>query len=398
MENHLQMDGLRYQVVSKVQYNEYYPFGMNTANSWTRENTTGNNYLYNAGTELNSTSNVYDLFYRNYDPVLGRMNQVDPMATSFAGLSPYNYSFNDPVTFSDPLGDCPTCPQYQRSDDTWWVADRRTQGKYAVYNSFTDYIFQNQVGFGGETNPWAWTGMGSGDIYGPSFSMYGVGSGNGSISHQEYMVAVEQAKAQGGRVEYHHGRYWVSIPLVRTFFVDTPDDPYYSGYNVTMTWAGREDILVSGGGIRPARNRGSKGKNESAMSAAWAISGVLLLDDGSGVGVADDIVIPFLLAAAFVSDLINDRPLVPYQGNPNYPGPWTTTKPDTTNPFYNSSGNTSYESGDPEGLPPGIGVGLGASIGIMKLMQDHFERKDRLQQHVHPQDATKYVMPRIMPK
>ena len=161
---------------------------------------------------------------------------------------------------------------------------------------------------------------------------------------------------------------------------------------------GRGGILVNGGGIRPARNRHSEGKNESAMSAAWAISGVLLLDDGSGVGVADDIVIPFLLAAAFVADLINDKPVIPYSGNPNYPGPWTTTKPDTTNPFYNASGNTSYESGDPEGLPPGIGVGLGGSIGIMKLMQDHFERKDRLQQHVYPQDATKYVIPRIIPR
>ncbi|MCE7865145.1 MAG: hypothetical protein DYG99_16550, partial [Bacteroidetes bacterium CHB5] len=43
----------------------------------------------------------------------------------------------------------------------------------------------------------------------------------------------------------------VSVPLVRTFFIETPDDPNYSGYNVTMTWAGREGILVNGGGIRP---------------------------------------------------------------------------------------------------------------------------------------------------
>ena len=28
-----------------IQYNEYYPFDMNTANSWTRENTTGNNFF-----------------------------------------------------------------------------------------------------------------------------------------------------------------------------------------------------------------------------------------------------------------------------------------------------------------------------------------------------------------
>ena len=87
-----------------IQYNEYYPFGMNTANSWTRENTTGNNFLGNGGTEFNNTSNLYDLDYRNYDPILGRMNGVDPMATKYASSSPYNFSFNDPVTFNDPSG------------------------------------------------------------------------------------------------------------------------------------------------------------------------------------------------------------------------------------------------------------------------------------------------------
>jgi hypothetical protein len=38
------------------------------------------------------------------------------------------------------------------------------------------------------------------------------------------------------------------------------------------------------------------------------------------------------------------------QGNPNYPGPWTTTKPDPTIPFYGPSGNSSYEPPDPEGF------------------------------------------------
>ncbi|QLH31492.1 MAG: hypothetical protein HWD62_02745 [Cyclobacteriaceae bacterium] len=204
-----------------IQYNEYYPFGMNTANSWTRENVTGNNFLFNGGTELNTTSNVYDLFYRNYDPVLGRMNQIDPMATSFAGLSPYNYSFNDPVTYNDPMGDCPTCPKYQRSDDTWWVADRRTLygSKYSGHSSLEDWLYNNQGSMYPSTDPWAWTGMSGGDIYGSEFSQYGVGSGYGSISHQEYVYAVEQSKEQGGRVEFHHGRYWVIVPLVRTFLL-----------------------------------------------------------------------------------------------------------------------------------------------------------------------------------
>jgi RHS repeat-associated protein len=91
-----------------IQYNEYYAFGMQTAGSWTRENVTANNYLANGGTEFNATSMLYDLDYRNYDPVLGRMNQVDPMAGKYASLSPYNFSFNNPVSFADPNGADPS--------------------------------------------------------------------------------------------------------------------------------------------------------------------------------------------------------------------------------------------------------------------------------------------------
>lgn len=86
-----------------VQYNEYYPFGLQTANSWTR---TGNknDFLYNSGAEMNRTSGIYEMLYRNYDAALGRMLQIDPMTEKYAGLSPFNYSFNDPVFWNDPLG------------------------------------------------------------------------------------------------------------------------------------------------------------------------------------------------------------------------------------------------------------------------------------------------------
>jgi RHS repeat-associated protein len=86
-----------------IQGNEYYPFGLQTANSWTRDGSS-NNYLANGSTEFNPTSSVYDLDFRNYDPVLGRLNQVDPLATNDVSLSPYHYSFNNPVRFIDPSG------------------------------------------------------------------------------------------------------------------------------------------------------------------------------------------------------------------------------------------------------------------------------------------------------
>jgi RHS repeat-associated protein len=87
-----------------VQYNEYYAHGLQTATSWTRENTTGNNYLANGGTELNTTTSLYDLDYRNFDPILGRMAQVDPMADKYSSLTPYNYSFNMPNMVVDTNG------------------------------------------------------------------------------------------------------------------------------------------------------------------------------------------------------------------------------------------------------------------------------------------------------
>ncbi len=99
-----------------LQSNEYYPFGLQTANSWTRDNTI-NNFLANGGTELNTTSALYDLQYRNYDPALGRMNQIDPMADKYGSHSVYNYAFNNPVSINDPNGADP--PGYRNPYINW---------------------------------------------------------------------------------------------------------------------------------------------------------------------------------------------------------------------------------------------------------------------------------------
>lgn len=42
--------------------------------------------------------------FRGYDPALGRFLQVDPMAMKYDGLSPYQYAFNSPAVWNDPLG------------------------------------------------------------------------------------------------------------------------------------------------------------------------------------------------------------------------------------------------------------------------------------------------------
>jgi RHS repeat-associated protein len=79
-----------------IQYSEYYPYGMSTSGSWTREYNS-NSYLYNQGSESNTNTGWYETMFRDYNPVLGRFMQVDPLAAKYDNWSPYHYAFNDPV-------------------------------------------------------------------------------------------------------------------------------------------------------------------------------------------------------------------------------------------------------------------------------------------------------------
>jgi RHS repeat-associated protein len=87
-----------------VQANDYYPFGL-TFNSYQRENSKANKYLYSEK-ELQDDLDLglFDFAARMYDPALGRFNSVDPHADRYEITSPYNYAFNNPLLFVDPTG------------------------------------------------------------------------------------------------------------------------------------------------------------------------------------------------------------------------------------------------------------------------------------------------------
>jgi RHS repeat-associated protein len=103
---YVQFDDLKitHRRTNIVQYNEYYPFGLQTAASWTRAEKVGNRFLFNAGSELSARTGWYDMPLRSYDPVIGRMLQVDPMATTYASWTGYNYALNKPTMVNDPTG------------------------------------------------------------------------------------------------------------------------------------------------------------------------------------------------------------------------------------------------------------------------------------------------------
>ena len=105
-----------YEPCLKVAYNslenepekrsKYYPFGlvMSGISSKALNNAPANKYKFN-GIEQNNDFdlNMYDAFYRNLDPQIGRFWQIDPKPNF--GESQYAAMSNNPILYSDFLGD-----------------------------------------------------------------------------------------------------------------------------------------------------------------------------------------------------------------------------------------------------------------------------------------------------
>jgi RHS repeat-associated protein len=108
-----------------LQADDYYPFGL-TFNSYQRSYSKANNFKYNQGTGDKTFQGSEGRFFRTervpelgwdltkfrmYDYALGRFLNVDPLADIDLNYrwSTYSYSFNNPIRWNDPYGDCPTC-------------------------------------------------------------------------------------------------------------------------------------------------------------------------------------------------------------------------------------------------------------------------------------------------
>ena len=87
--------------------NDYYPFGLAMPGRSSNSANPNDNYKY-IGEEFDDEVglSIYNLNARTYDPVTARFMQIDPLFDHPAqiGLSPYNYSWNNPVNLSDPTG------------------------------------------------------------------------------------------------------------------------------------------------------------------------------------------------------------------------------------------------------------------------------------------------------
>ncbi|KFF04097.1 RHS repeat-associated core domain-containing protein [Flavobacterium reichenbachii] len=178
-------------VLEIIDENNYYPFGLKH-NGYSVYEGTNNKYKYN-GKELQDELglNMYDYGWRNYMPDIGRWSQSDPLLNDlkFAhdindvdeddkeavymsiindfevgggiyntdNLNPYGYGYNNPVSFDDPDGRCPSC--------IWG----------AVIGAAVDYGLQVAVNYaGGKSGSRAWTDV--------SLTSIAVSAGAGALS------------------------------------------------------------------------------------------------------------------------------------------------------------------------------------------------------------------------
>ena len=103
-----------------LEENNYYPFGLKHK-GYNNTNLANTNYKYKYnGKELQEELglNWTAMDFRNYDASIGRFMSQDGLAEVMPDWTPYRFSFNNPIYFSDPTGlfeqnieTCPTCPK-----------------------------------------------------------------------------------------------------------------------------------------------------------------------------------------------------------------------------------------------------------------------------------------------
>ncbi|MHA7843212.1 MAG: RHS repeat domain-containing protein [Winogradskyella sp.] len=92
-----------------IEEHNYYPFGLKHKgyNGTVSANVNSQASKYGfGGKELSNELGLdwHDFDARNYDAALGRWMNLDPLAEDYYEWSPYNYSYNSPIIFTDPTG------------------------------------------------------------------------------------------------------------------------------------------------------------------------------------------------------------------------------------------------------------------------------------------------------
>ena len=120
-----------------IQTLNYYPFGAQLCDGTTDSNV--QNHKYN-GKEFDGMHglNTYDYGARQYNPVTGRWDRMDPLSHKYYSISPYAYCMNNPVRFIDPDGR--VCGDFYDEKGHYLGNDGKADGKvYIIKTSETSF-------------------------------------------------------------------------------------------------------------------------------------------------------------------------------------------------------------------------------------------------------------------
>jgi RHS repeat-associated protein len=196
-----------------------------------------NHFLYNGPTETNPTTGWGETLFRTYDPVLARFHQVDPLAAKYASLSPYNYAFNNPVTFNDPTGAEPyNNPNYYHGNGP--------RGAYV----YTDLVYTDGGYPHRDRGAWFNSGVNLERVYGKR--AYGILTGTASANQWAqalYMAQMHQDSRNMSAADYG-AKYGVSGTFQIIDYYTNGDRDRYINSDVIIELGGQHRGADTGAG------------------------------------------------------------------------------------------------------------------------------------------------------
>ena len=252
-----------------VEENAYYPFGLRQR----RQDyaVSGNRYRYN-GHEEQQTFGYLDYGFRMYDACLGRWHSSDPLSERDPGISGYAYVKNAPLRYRDILG-----------------------LTYTGYGDVPPYKYR-------------WTPDGY------ELEEVVVTAPRGGSGYAFPILGAMGYSRQSGalwRTVFTWERYFESASDLRSVYGNASPN---TSYDAPGPHSLHPDSHIPSGG----------GGSDSYWAWALAATGVIIADDLTGIGIADDIAIPFILGGAYILDRLLNPNLKGTTGNVNYPGPWVS--------------------------------------------------------------------------
>ncbi len=130
---------------SPVAYYDFYPLGKLMPG----RHTTSNDDRYKfTGHELDSDAGI-DLSYagaRYLDSEIGSWLSIDPMVDKYPGLSPYNYTMNNPLNLVDPDGRMACCEAFVKKVNDFVDSSRKKLNKFFNNVAFNPRTSKNVLG------------------------------------------------------------------------------------------------------------------------------------------------------------------------------------------------------------------------------------------------------------